>query len=86
MDKIFTKAILGKSGIPQLPYYGFTDFDWNQKRETVLREIMALGFPLFIKPANLGSSIGISKVISEDTLVASIEEALKYDKRILVEQ
>lgn len=86
MDKIFTKAILAKNGIPQLPYYGFTDFDWHQKKETVLREIMSLGFPLFIKPANLGSSIGISKVISADTLISSIEEALKYDKRILVEQ
>jgi D-alanine-D-alanine ligase len=86
MDKIFTKAILSKFDIPQLPYYGFTDFDWREKREIVLKEAMSLGFPLFIKPANLGSSIGISKVISEDTLVASIEEALKYDKRILVEQ
>jgi len=86
MDKIFTKAILGKNGISQLPYYWFTDFDWQEKREAVLREIRSLGFPLFIKPANLGSSIGISKVVSIDTLITSIEEALKYDKRILAEQ
>jgi D-alanine-D-alanine ligase len=86
MDKIFTKAILAKFDIPQLPYYGFTDFDWTERRETVLKEVRSLGLPLFIKPANLGSSIGISKVTSEQDITISIEEALKYDKRILVEK
>jgi D-alanine-D-alanine ligase len=86
MDKIFTKAILEKFDIPQLPYYGFTDFDWKENRETILKDVVSLGLPLFIKPANLGSSIGISKVTSEHAVVTCIEEALKYDKRILVEK
>jgi len=86
MDKIFTKAILEKFHIPQLPYYGFHDFDWRKNKSSVLECIAPLGYPLFVKPANLGSSIGISRVTSSEELIASIELALTYDKRVLVEK
>ncbi len=86
MDKVITKAILEKFEIPQLPYVGFTDFDWHDAPEKVRGRIESLEYPIFIKPANLGSSIGISKVHSQEELDSSIGEALKYDKRILAEK
>jgi len=86
MDKLLTKSILSKLDIPQLPYCGFTDFEWQQKKNDVISEISALGFPIFIKPANLGSSIGISKVSFPEELELSIEVALRYDNRILAEK
>lgn len=86
MDKLLTKSVLSKIDIPQLPYIGFTDFDWSNQKDRVLADISALGFPLFIKPANLGSSIGISKVRSPEELEPAIDTALRYDRRILAEK
>lgn len=86
MDKVMTKAILEKFEIPQLPYVGFTDFDWHDAPEKVRGKIESLEYPIFIKPANLGSSIGISKVHWRNELDLAIKEALKFDKRILAEK
>lgn len=86
MDKLLTKSVLSRIDIPQLPYIGFTDFDWSNQKDRVLADISTLGFPLFIKPANLGSSIGISKVRSPEELEPAIDAALRYDRRILAEK
>jgi D-alanine-D-alanine ligase len=86
MDKLFTKAILDKIGIRQLPYVGFTSFDWKLSSDSIILEIESLGYPIFIKPANLGSSIGITKVKSRESLRRAIEDALVYDSRILAEK
>lgn len=86
MDKILTKAILEKFGIPQLPYFAFSRYDWNEKNSQIVQNIELLWYPIFIKPANLWSSIGISKVYSPEELIVSIQEALNYDTRILAEK
>ncbi len=88
MDKLQCKAIWEAAGLPVVPYVGFNRRAWND--ETERKKIIAdinenIGYPLFVKPANMGSSVGISKVKSSDDLVAAIDEAAKCDRRILVE-
>lgn len=88
MDKDVCKRLLRDAGIGIVPYVVVTPRDWEQHREAVHRAISALGYPLFVKPANLGSSLGVTRV-SEDavaTLDAAIEAALKLDAKVLVER
>ncbi len=86
MDKIITKNILENSGIKQLPYFGMTAFDWTTQSHILREKADLLWYPLFIKPANGWSSIGISKVRDPSALDAAIEKALLYDSRLLVEK
>jgi D-alanine-D-alanine ligase len=86
MDKLFTKSLLPQYGIPLLPHFWFTDFEWSHNKDEVRRDVLSLGFPLFIKPANLWSSIGVARVTSEEELNTAIDNALRYDKRILAEK
>lgn len=86
MDKLIAKAVWEAAGIPVVPYVGFTRGRWEKEREVVLAEIEnSLGLPCFVKPANMGSSVGVSKAKTPEGLVAAIELAAKYDMRILVE-
>jgi D-alanine-D-alanine ligase len=83
MDKDITKRLLEAAGIPSVPFLAFKreaidQFDFKAVTEK-------LGLPLFIKPANAGSSLGISKVSSESTFLASITEAFRHDRKILIE-
>ncbi len=87
MDKIITKEILRVSGLPVCESQGLVKAEWiNRKNEilTGLRE--NLPFPMFVKPSNLGSSVGISKVESEAELAAAIDLAFEYDRRVIVEK
>ncbi len=86
MDKIITKAVLEKVGISQLPYFGFNLSEWHKSSERVIHEIGLLWYPIFIKPANLWSSIGITKVLSREKLEMAIENAFLYDSHILAEK
>ena len=86
MDKIYTKALFIQAGLKQLPFYAFNAYDWKTNQAFVITEIEALGYPVFVKPANMGSSVGISKVKSRETLLSAIEEAIIYDARIVVEK
>jgi len=86
MDKIYSKAVFTQAGLRQLPFYAFNAYDWKRNQATVIAEIEALGYPVFVKPANMGSSVGISKVKSRETLLIAIEEAIIYDSRIVVEK
>ncbi|MGT2933009.1 D-alanine--D-alanine ligase [Streptococcus catagoni] len=84
MDKITTKRVLESAGVPQVAYTVFIEGD---DLETCIKESKeTLSYPIFVKPANMGSSVGISKAESEEELRAAIELALKYDSRILIEQ
>lgn len=84
MDKITTKRVLESAGVPQVAYTVYVE---GNSLEACLKETMEkLTFPIFVKPANMGSSVGISKADSENDLKAAIELALKYDSRILIEQ
>ncbi|MDR1620135.1 MAG: D-alanine--D-alanine ligase [Clostridiales bacterium] len=86
MDKIIMKAVFKSMGLPVLESAYFYRSRWQREPDAVLREAKALGYPLFVKPANLGSSIGISKAVDLDTLKNAIEVAASYDRRILVER
>lgn len=84
MDKIMAKHVFASVGVPQVPYVALTDV--AQLAEKVMEVTQTLTYPVFVKPANMGSSVGISKVSAETDLSDAILEALKYDSRILIEQ
>ena len=87
MDKITMKMILNESGIPVVDYVWFTDREWLSNREdTDLKIEKDLGYPVIVKPANLGSSVGISKADDRKTLDAAIENAIRFSSRIIVER
>lgn len=87
MDKITSKAVFAAAGLPQTRYLGFTRAEWERRPADVLAQIeTTLTYPLFIKPANLGSSIGITKAKDAAALAAGLTEAARYDRRLLVEE
>ncbi|NCN03498.1 MAG: D-alanine--D-alanine ligase [Candidatus Pacebacteria bacterium] len=87
MDKVIQKQLCSTAGIPQTDYTFFNKTDWKNSHENILEIINdQLSYPLFVKPANLGSSVGISKVSKKDDLQSAIEEALQFDNKIIVEQ
>ena len=85
MDKLVMKAVLGAHDIPQVAYRGVTKAGYNDSPERVLETLEPLGFPLFVKPANLGSSVGISKAGNRSELHAALELALSFDRRAIIE-
>jgi len=87
MDKIVMKKIFDGMGLPVLPYIWFNRDDFkNDKKEWINKIHYTLDYPVFVKPANLGSSIGISIAKNENELINSVEIASNYDKRIIVEK
>lgn len=87
MDKILMKAALEAAGLPVGRFVWFTATGWQQEKELLVeRAEKELGYPCFVKPANLGSSVGISKAYNRAQLLAAVEEALQYDRRVLVEK
>ena len=85
-DKIMTKMALRQAGIPVLPDYWFARETWLEQPDEIIEAIRAeFDFPLFVKPATLGSSIGIGRADSPELLRASIDIAANFDGRILVE-
>lgn len=86
MDKPTTKALLAQAGLPQAPYLVCTRREWREEPGTIAARVAAeLGFPCFVKPANLGSSVGITKVRQASELFAAIELAASYDRKVVVE-
>lgn len=86
MDKITMKMILRESGIPVVDYVWFTDKEWNRRKEAIVEEVEnKLGYPVIVKPANLGSSVGIGKASDRTELKARIDDACRYSSRIIVE-
>ncbi|MDE7411321.1 MAG: D-alanine--D-alanine ligase [Paramuribaculum sp.] len=86
MDKITMKMILQACDIPVVDYVWFTDKQWFDSRDMLIDKIeSSLGYPVIIKPANLGSSVGIGRAADRDTLVERVSEAEKYSSRIIVE-
>ena len=85
-DKIMTKMVLRQTGVSVLDDHWFSREQWLKAPDTIIAEILdKFEFPLFIKPATLGSSIGIGRSDSEALLRASIDIAASFDRRILVE-
>ena len=85
MDKHYMKVVLASNGLPVLPYTVITPQGWETDRAACVESVASLGYPVFVKPARGGSSIGISKVRGPDELGAAVEEARLHDPKVLVE-
>jgi len=86
MDKIIMKKVFRDEGLPMVPYKWFYKSDFIKNKVEVLEKSEKLGYPLIIKPSNLGSSIGITKANNREELEESINVAVSYDKKIIVEK
>ncbi len=85
MDKSIMKLLFAGRGLPVCRSQDFVRPEWDRNRAAVLQRLGALGLPVFVKPANLGSSVGISKVKTPAELVPAIELAFQFDRKIIVE-
>jgi D-alanine-D-alanine ligase len=87
MDKATMKTVFRAHGLPIVEHAVVMRHDWRARPDTVAREIaQTIGFPCFVKPCNLGSSVGISKVKRADDLAAAIEQAARHDRKLVVER
>lgn len=87
MDKALTKLFYQRFNLPTTKFVYFTSNEWEKNKETYLSDIKSnLTWPVFVKPARLGSSIGMTKVKSEDDLEFAVEVALHYDNKVVVEE
>ena len=87
MDKIYMKMILKESNVPVIDYVWFTNRDWFTKKEAFIQRVETeLGYPIIVKPANLGSSVGISTGHDREGFIKAVELAERFADRILVEK
>jgi D-alanine-D-alanine ligase len=86
MDKDVMKRLLLQAGLPVLPYVTLRQSRFERAREAALAEASQLAFPLFVKPANLGSSVGVSRVLEPAALGAAVDHAFEFDGKVVVEQ
>jgi D-alanine-D-alanine ligase len=87
MDKAIAKDVFRTHGLPVLPHHVVLRVTWERDRAgTAARCETALRYPMFTKPANLGSSVGVSKANSRDELMAGLDEAARFDRKLIVEQ
>ncbi|MDE5553794.1 MAG: D-alanine--D-alanine ligase, partial [Muribaculaceae bacterium] len=86
MDKITMKMILQASGIPVVDYIWFTDKQWAMQKDALIAQIEEkIGYPVIVKPANLGSSVGIGRAVDREQLIERVDDARHYSARIIVE-
>jgi D-alanine-D-alanine ligase len=85
LDKVLFKELMSARGLPQVDYVGVRSERLAHERRQVLGEVAELGLPVFVKPAHLGSSVGIVKVTEADALEAALEQAFGHDERVIVE-
>lgn len=85
-DKAFMKDVWKEAGLSMTNYVWFYDIDYKQNKEEVMKQISKLKYPLIVKPATTGSSVGISVVENEALLMEKIDEAIQYDCKIIVEE
>ncbi len=86
IDKIITKHVVEAAGLQVTEYGWFSADDWRSDQAEVMHQISHLSYPLFVKPASLGSSVGVTKVKDESELIQAVELAIEFDSRIIVEQ
>ncbi len=87
MDKAIFKSVMIAHGIPLLPWSLVLRSEWKQDKDAILDRLeVALNYPMFTKPANLGSSVGISKCNDRKELIEGLQQAARYDRRLVVEQ
>ncbi|OPH59279.1 D-alanine--D-alanine ligase A [Paenibacillus ferrarius] len=87
MDKVMMKKIFAQEGLPQCIFRHFTRTEWEKNRAYHLVELeTAIGYPCFVKPANLGSSVGISKARNQAELIEAVNFAFQYDRKVIIEE
>ena len=86
MDKDVMKRLLAQAEIPIVPYETVRMHEWQRSRGAVEQRCSALVFPVFVKPANLGSSVGVTKVKDPAALGAAIDAAFEFDTKVVIEQ
>ncbi|WP_019913709.1 D-alanine--D-alanine ligase [Paenibacillus sp. HW567] len=87
MDKVVMKKLFGEAGLDQCEYCYFNAGAWKSKsHELIVAVEDKLGYPVFVKPANLGSSVGISKAVDKDSLTKAIDFAFRYDTKVIIEE
>jgi D-alanine-D-alanine ligase len=86
MDKVVAKQLVEYAGVPVVPYVALRLHEWLERKSAILEEaVQKLKFPMFVKPASLGSSVGINKVENVAALEKAISHALEFDDRVLIE-
>jgi D-alanine-D-alanine ligase len=85
MDKVVFKEVLAAAAVPQVAYAAVREPRWRAQPDAVRRELAVLGTPVFVKPARLGSSVGIAKAWSESALASALDGAFTHDSLVIVE-
>ena len=87
MDKVAMKVLFRDAGLPMCRYVWFLRSHWQRDSSSVTRTVKReIGFPCFVKPANLGSSVGVSKAVDKASFEAAVELAAQYDRKLIVEE
>ena len=87
MDKVIMKNLFAQAGIPQVNYTWFIRGTWKGNPEAAYKQVEdEIGYPCFVKPANLGSSVGISKCTTREELEKAFQEAFQFDRKIIIEE
>jgi D-alanine-D-alanine ligase len=87
MDKVTMKSLFQQAGLPMCRYTWFRRSAWRRDPSNVISKIQhEIGFPCFVKPANLGSSVGVSKAVDDGSLTKAIDLAAQYDRKVIVEE
>jgi D-alanine-D-alanine ligase len=87
MDKVVMKTLFRDAELPMCKYVWFLRSEWERESDAVIRQTETkLGYPCFVKPANLGSSVGVSRATDEASLRKAIELAAEYDRKIIIEE
>jgi D-alanine-D-alanine ligase len=87
MDKVMMKNVFAQAGLAQVHYVDIIRSEWEKGKEDAYARVEAeLGYPCFVKPANLGSSVGISKCTNRDELQAAFVEAFQFDRKLIIEE
>ena len=85
-DKVVLKQVLEANNIKTPKYVWFYDYEYGMNKDEILNKVETLGYPVIVKPANLGSTIGIGVAHNNTELQKAIDEALEYEKKIVVEE
>ena len=85
LDKVVAKELLARAGLPQVAYRGVRHAEWSASPDAVLASLAPLGLPVFVKPARLGSSVGIVRVAAGESLADALETAFAHDPLVIVE-
>lgn len=87
MDKVMMKILFREAGLPICKHVWFLRSEWERNGEAIIDQVeAAIGYPCFIKPANMGSSVGVSRADNAEALRISIDQAAEFDRKIIVEE